>query len=1204
VDQQTAQGYYQNTIANNVIEKLSNSASDPIAFMNAAKLLTGENQENLKYVSKEMKTQGLSKDEISRNLQDLYQIPKDKADAYTNSISTGSGPKDKTLTSTADNFGDAFKEARATGAKTFEWNGKQYTTALAPPPSAATPEAPPKSAMQVLSEGLTPKTRTLQEAIDFAKDTAPMFEGSTKRFIDRLSNTVESSANNLAKNISAIELPSLEDIKSRVPTFDAVQKSVESFISPNATPGQPNILTGAKEVMDTLVDVAKYAPSVAQWATLNAIGQTIQSYSALFISPYGRENDMYLAGKAVNDFANKNVPLAVTKAMDEGYALARKMVEDAPAGTKELMAIKAYLQYPAAFVKVAGPEVVQDTMFMGIAGAAGFFAKVAGSYNALKIAIGTEVALDVLDATFSGMGKIYDGLKARNVSHEDSITPAVVGGMGQGIVTLFTMGKIDAAIMRQLAGDVVEFTTKGMAGLASAAYVGAWSRSFINTGIDDIAVVAGNPKDSMANFSFNLNKMNTNAAMDAPISAVSAVNQLVIANFANSKAEINTDTNQFLKLAPPKTESQYSWEAPKLLEGPQRLLPAPSAEQMVNVQNTIDTISQTLQQTGIPADQANSMAIKTIGSELVTQINNNIATEAVKLDPNKVLGTDANGNPITISGVFGSLATHTPVFETESSNPSDVQHNQVLIEDIKKTLNNLIGLKLGDDDLVPQMQRSTETQKSEGLPFAEKPDISRLFNNDMLFGTDLTVPETNTQTDTDTDTTTKTRGELIYGKPVTQTVTDTDANLNTIIDPRSLTSTITAPQTQTATQLATENPTKTDIALKDLTKIQPQTQTLTQLEPVSPTPVPVDIAVLDPLTPTSVITSINPPSKVKPPSINPPNINVPDISVPTVTVTPTTPPSKPPSVPKTSKPVLVPPVVKKKKKAGPDLLADFAKGRKLALPLEKLMQIINSTQPSNVIPMENYKKPIDLEDQLKAAKAGGLMRLASGGNSSGATPGSNISIGPGDATYSPVANFVKGKATDPFLQGKYDLQQYTYAPPVYNPDAVLKQILAAAHGGAVHMAPGGAAGDSNPAYEPGATEVKMKGKPFSYYRPFVGLNVNANAPAFGTGGEVEEHNPQFFSEGGLNAMENRYVQGDGDGTSDSIPAMLANGEFVIPADVVSSLGNGSNDSGASILDEFLKTVRSHKTRANKNGLPPDSKGALGYLLEAKRKVRA
>jgi hypothetical protein len=101
----------------------------------------------------------------------------------------------------------------------------------------------------------------------------------------------------------------------------------------------------------------------------------------------------------------------------------------------------------------------------------------------------------------------------------------------------------------------------------------------------------------------------------------------------------------------------------------------------------------------------------------------------------------------------------------------------------------------------------------------------------------------------------------------------------------------------------------------------------------------------------------------------------------------------------------------------------------------------------------------------------------------------------------------------------------------------------------------------------------------------------------------EGHNPQFFSEGGLGQMKNTYVKGKGDGTSDSIAAMLANGEFVIPADVVSSLGNGSNDSGAKVLDEFLKTIRAHKRKADPKGLPPDSKGALGYLAAAKKKVK-
>jgi hypothetical protein len=107
--------------------------------------------------------------------------------------------------------------------------------------------------------------------------------------------------------------------------------------------------------------------------------------------------------------------------------------------------------------------------------------------------------------------------------------------------------------------------------------------------------------------------------------------------------------------------------------------------------------------------------------------------------------------------------------------------------------------------------------------------------------------------------------------------------------------------------------------------------------------------------------------------------------------------------------------------------------------------------------------------------------------------------------------------------------------------------------------------------------------------------------AHAAGGQI--HNPEFFSEGGLNIIHHQYVQGAGDGTSDSVPAMLANGEFVIPADVVSALGNGSNDSGASVLHEFLKTIREHKQNHDAKHLPPDSKGALGYLLVAKNKAK-
>ena len=106
--------------------------------------------------------------------------------------------------------------------------------------------------------------------------------------------------------------------------------------------------------------------------------------------------------------------------------------------------------------------------------------------------------------------------------------------------------------------------------------------------------------------------------------------------------------------------------------------------------------------------------------------------------------------------------------------------------------------------------------------------------------------------------------------------------------------------------------------------------------------------------------------------------------------------------------------------------------------------------------------------------------------------------------------------------------------------------------------------------------------------------------AHAAGGEIDDHVPEFHSEGGL---QHRYVQGDGDGTSDSVKAMLANGEFVIPADVVSDLGNGSNESGAKVLDSFLSVIRAHKQKHDPKKLPPDSKGPLAYLLAAKKKAK-
>jgi hypothetical protein len=90
--------------------------------------------------------------------------------------------------------------------------------------------------------------------------------------------------------------------------------------------------------------------------------------------------------------------------------------------------------------------------------------------------------------------------------------------------------------------------------------------------------------------------------------------------------------------------------------------------------------------------------------------------------------------------------------------------------------------------------------------------------------------------------------------------------------------------------------------------------------------------------------------------------------------------------------------------------------------------------------------------------------------------------------------------------------------------------------------------------------------------------------------------PQYASGGGISSLGSysdggRMLKGPGDGMSDSIPAKigerqparLADSEFVVPADVVSHLGNGSSDAGAKQLYKMMDRVRKARTGTEKQG---------------------
>lgn len=77
--------------------------------------------------------------------------------------------------------------------------------------------------------------------------------------------------------------------------------------------------------------------------------------------------------------------------------------------------------------------------------------------------------------------------------------------------------------------------------------------------------------------------------------------------------------------------------------------------------------------------------------------------------------------------------------------------------------------------------------------------------------------------------------------------------------------------------------------------------------------------------------------------------------------------------------------------------------------------------------------------------------------------------------------------------------------------------------------------------------------------------------------------------GVVKAAAGRYLQGLGDGTSDSIPAMignsqparLADGEFVIDARTVSEIGNGSSNAGAKKLYAMMERVHRERKKAKR-----------------------
>ncbi|MCA2971887.1 MAG: hypothetical protein INH43_25500 [Acidobacteriaceae bacterium] len=124
-------------------------------------------------------------------------------------------------------------------------------------------------------------------------------------------------------------------------------------------------------------------------------------------------------------------------------------------------------------------------------------------------------------------------------------------------------------------------------------------------------------------------------------------------------------------------------------------------------------------------------------------------------------------------------------------------------------------------------------------------------------------------------------------------------------------------------------------------------------------------------------------------------------------------------------------------------------------------------------------------------------------------------------------------------------------------------------------APAGASAQPVPGFNPSpgpsystTTGADMSRKPETN-TPFI-TRVNALRDRRPRPTPAPSAEPERFAKGGF------AVRGIGSGRDDKIPARLSDGEYVIDAETVALLGDGSSDAGAKRLDAFRANIRKHK----------------------------
>jgi hypothetical protein len=178
---------------------------------------------------------------------------------------------------------------------------------------------------------------------------------------------------------------------------------------------------------------------------------------------------------------------------------------------------------------------------------------------------------------------------------------------------------------------------------------------------------------------------------------------------------------------------------------------------------------------------------------------------------------------------------------------------------------------------------------------------------------------------------------------------------------------------------------------------------------------------------------------------------------------------------------------------------------------------------------------------------------------------------------------------------KGPLANYSFNPSTYTPD-VYKPF---AGGGAVESMSNANALGANTGYP--MADMQRGSYAVPYQQP-----ISQNVVTGSSASRVDPYTgEQLLAAGGITNLGGysdggRLLRGPGDGVSDSIPAViggkqparLADGEFVVPARIVSELGNGSTEAGARQLYAMMDRIQAARRKTTgKNKVAANTKAA-------------